>query len=184
MINQMNFINKRSDSARERADFARAWVFSILVLLLLLLEAGYVRAADVDDPAPGFKLETLDGQQVKYDDIRGNKPLFIVFWATWCPVCKEEVPALKSLYGQFKDRGLEFLAVNVGINDSAKKAARYVDKYGITYPVAFDNGSAVTKKYGVMGTPTIVIVDRGGTIRYFSAAVPTDLGDHFDSLMQ
>jgi len=184
MKNQRSFINKQSDSVRERAGFARAGFFSILVLSLLLLQAGYVRAAAVEDRAPGFNLETLDGTQVAYDDIRGNKPLFIVFWATWCPVCKEEVPALKSLYDQFKERGLEFLAVNVGINDSAKKAGRYVEKYGITYPVAFDNGSAVTKKYGVMGTPTIVIVDKGGTIRYFSAAVPTDLDDHFDSLMQ
>ena len=79
---------------------------------------------------------------------------------------------------------MDFLAIDVGINDSQKKVVRYVKKYGIDYPVAFDSGSKITKLYGVMGTPTIMIVDRSGFVKFKGAAVPDDLGDHFDNLLE
>jgi peroxiredoxin len=144
---------------------------------------GPARAVDVDELVPDFELSTLGGGSFSYGDIKGEKPLFLVFWATWCSECKREVPRLKEVYSRFNPKGLSFLAVNVGVNDSADRAGRYVKKYGLTYPVAFDEGSRITREFGVMGTPTVIIVDRQGVVRYRSSAVPEDLGEHYDDLV-
>lgn len=141
-------------------------------------------AVNVEDAAPSFEINTIDGKRFSTEDVVGNAPLFLVFWATWCPVCKEEIPKLQDIYSTFRPRGMEVLAVNVGINDSEEKVLRYIKKYGLDYPVAFDNGSRITRSYGVLGTPTIVIVDRRGVVRYSGASVPDDLDDHFRDLME
>lgn len=142
-----------------------------------------VHAIDVGDAAPPFELETLDGRKVNYNEIKGKKPMLLVFWATWCPACKEEIPRLKSVYSDFKSKGLSFLAINVGINDSVKKAEKYVEKHGIDYPVAYDEGSSVTRIYRVHGTPTVMVLDKNGIVRYRSSSAPQDLSKHFDALL-
>lgn len=156
----------------------------VTACILLLTCAGAAFAVEVGDAAPDFEIKTEAGKLFRMEEVKGKSPVFLVFWATWCPVCKEEIPKLKEIYSTFKPRGMDFLAINVGINDSQKKVVRYVKKYGIDYPVAFDSGSKITKLYGVMGTPTIMIVDRSGFVKFKGAVVPDDLGDHFDNLLE
>lgn len=127
---------------------------------------------------------TIDGQRAALEDYTGKRPLLLVFWATWCPACKEEIPKLKETYATFTPRGLGFLAINVGINDSLNKAAEYRKRHGLPYPVAFDEGSRITRAYRVVGTPTILIVDRQGIIRYRGSLVPPDLEQHFPRLVE
>lgn len=155
---------------------------SLAFFLTILVDPSH--ALEVGDEVPSFKIKTVDGKSFEMDKLRGKSSLFLVFWATWCPVCKEEIPKVKSLYLSFNPKGMEFLAINVGINDSEKKVIKYKKKYGLDYPTAFDAGSVVTKSFGVMGTPTIIIVDRQGVVRYKGGAVPDNLGDHFEQLME
>lgn len=163
----------------------RGWT---LAILLALLQGGNplepAEAAFVGERAPEFALQTLDQRPIGLQDFRGKQPLLLVFWATWCPACKEEIPKLKEVYAAYGPRGLGFLAVNVGINDSLQKATEYRKRHGLPYPMAFDEGSRVTRAYRVVGTPTILIVDRQGIIRYRGAAVPQDLDRHFPRLVE
>jgi peroxiredoxin len=161
----------------------RAGVF-LLSMALSGIPWGSVEAAFVGERAPEFALLTIDGQRATLGDYTGKRPLLLVFWATWCPVCKEEIPKLKALYATFTPRGLGFLAINVGINDSQEKATEYRERHTLPYPVAFDEGSHVTRAYRVVGTPTMIIVDRHGTIRYRGSAVPHDLDRHFSRLWE
>ena len=155
--------------------------FLALFALALALPGGAL-AAFVGKPAPDYTLKTLDGETVRGKDMVGKKPVMMVFWATWCPVCEEGIPGIKRIHERLAPRGLEVVAVNVGVNDSEGKARKYVGKYGIDYPVAFDRGSEVTRKFGIRGTPTVVIVDAGGIVRYRSAGLPEDLEERFDDL--
>lgn len=155
---------------------------TVIVILFLLTANSY--AIEVGSPAPDFNLKTLEGKDIRLSDYKGKNPVYLVFWATWCPVCEEEIPNLKAIYSRFQSKGLIMLAVNVGINDSAKKAAMYKEKHKLPYPVLFDNDSSVTKLYGVMGTPTMIILDKKGIIRYRASVVPDDLDKHFDKLME
>jgi peroxiredoxin len=154
------------------------------IILLLLVAATPAWSLGVGEAAPDFKLTTLDGKPVTLADYKGKKPLMLVFWATWCPVCKKEIPQINRMAADFGPKGLAVLAVNVGVNDSAAKAAAYRDKYGLDYPVAFDEGSTVTRAFGVAGTPTILIADKNGIVRYRGSAVPEDLTDHFTKLLE
>ncbi|MBI5749870.1 MAG: TlpA family protein disulfide reductase [Nitrospinae bacterium] len=154
------------------------------LIILIFFFAPYSYATETGNPAPDFSLKTLEGRDVRLSDYKGKNPVYIIFWATWCPACKEEIPKLKEIYSQFQSKGLTMLAINVGINDSAKKAALYKEKHSLPYPVLFDNDSLVTKLYNVIGTPTMVIIDKKGIIRYRSSATPDDLDRHFDRLIE
>lgn len=160
----------------------RLW--SVLLVIALLAAPALGRAAAVGQAAPEFTLTTMDGVEFSGGNASGKSPVMMVFWATWCPVCREEIPGVKELYARFAPKGLKLIAVNVGVNDSVKRMEKYVKKYDITYPVAFDTGSKVTRRFGVQGTPTVIIVDAKGIVRYRSAALPDDLGEHFDALMK
>lgn len=154
------------------------------ILMLLLVAATPAWSVGVGEAAPDFRLKTLDGKPVGLADFKGKKPMMLVFWATWCPACKKEIPQVNRLAADFGPKGLAVLGVNVGVNDSAAKALAYRDKYGLDYPVAFDEGSIVTHAFGVAGTPTVLIADKNGIVRYRGAEVPEDLASHFARLME
>ena len=75
------------------------------------------------------------------------------------------------------------LAINTSVNDSIKKVKHYIGKHGLSYAVAYDTGRKVTKLYRVMGTPTQVVIDINGVIRYRSAETPDDLAKHLKRLL-
>lgn len=161
-----------------------AWVrISMIMICMLLVGQGSVRAAEVGEPSPEFQFQTINGQQVSFSELKGEKPIFLVFWATWCRTCKDEIPVLNELYKKFSVMGMEFLAVGVGINDSEARVKRFAMKNNLSYPVAFDAGGKITKEFGIFGTPTVLVIDREGIIRYRDSNLPADLEDHFASLM-
>ncbi|MFH1156158.1 MAG: TlpA disulfide reductase family protein [Pseudomonadota bacterium] len=159
---------------------------SIVLVSLVFVSAffqAFALAAEVGEESPEFQFRTLDGVHVRFCDLKGEKPVFLVFWATWCRSCKEEVPAINELYEKFASKGMEFLAVGVGINDSETRVKKFASKHNLSYPVAFDPDGMESKKFGVLGTPTILVIDKGGVIRYRASIVPEDLERHFSSLM-
>lgn len=149
-------------------------------LLTLLVLAVSLFAVNVGDTAPAFSGKTITGEKVTSETAT---PKMYVFWATWCHACKEEIPSVQKLYDEFNPQGLDVVAVNVGVNDSEKRASKFAAKYKMNYPILFDTGSTITRKYGVQGTPTIIIVDANGVVRYRDHSVPTNLGEHFESLL-
>lgn len=150
----------------------------MLVICFLLLAAGPAWSAGVGAPAPDFRLSTLEGKPVGLADFKGQ-PLLLVFWATWCPTCREEVPRINRIAAEYGPKGLAVLAINVGSNDSPDKAAKFRDRHQMAYPVAFDQGSRVTRAFGVFGIPTILLVDRQGGIIYRGVTAPADMAAYF-----
>ena len=129
--------------------------------------------AELGDKAPNFSAKTLAGQPVSLlHSNMGEKPVLLIFWATWCPNCKREIPDVSDLYKEMGDR-LSILAINIGINDTADKAGKYKYKHSMKYPVIFDEGSHITNTYKIIGTPTQIIVGTNGTIRYRGIKTPT-----------
>ena len=155
----------------------------IFFLILLVLPITVFAAVQPGDTMPNFSLTTMKGETIDYANIRGKEPIMLIFWATWCPLCREEVPHLNDLYSKLGPKGMRFIGINVGINDSVAKAERYAQKYKIKYPLFFDEGSLLSKKFRVLGTPTILIVDRHGIIQFRGNAVPDNLEQAFKMLM-
>jgi peroxiredoxin len=110
-----------------------------------------------------FGLVDLDGSPIRLADLRGH-PVWINFWATWCPPCQEETPVLQRVFETHEAEGLVVLAISVQ-ESSPEDVRRYVETYGLTYRVGFDATSAVFKTYRAYGLPTQLFLDRDGIIR-------------------
>jgi len=78
---------------------------------------------------------------------------------------------------------IEFIGINVGINEREKGVRGYVKEKNLTFTIIYDENQKVTKTFGVMGTPTHIITDRKGFVRYRDAKFPEDLEDHMKELL-
>ena len=112
--------------------------------------------------APGFLLRTLDGQNHTLEQHRG-KVVMINFWATWCPPCVREMPAMQRLYQEFRAKGFEIVAISLdqGNPDDVRD---FVQKLSLTYPVVLDAEQKTKGLYRVRALPTTFLVDRKGRV--------------------
>ena len=94
-------------------------------------------------------------------DLQG-KVVFLNFWATWCGPCRDEMPSMEALYTQYKDKGLEIIAVNV--RESSKEVLAFMNEYSLSFPAVLDSDGRVSNSYGIQAIPTSFIIDREGKI--------------------
>ena len=108
-----------------------------------------------------FELQDLSGATRSLSDYRG-KVVFLNFWATWCGPCRFEMPSMETLYQRFKAKGLVIVAVN--LQEDRNSVQRFVDEYGLSFPVLLDTTGRVGATYGARSIPTTYIVDRDGFV--------------------
>lgn len=113
--------------------------------------------------APDFALKTADGTEVRLSALRGRVVL-LNFWATWCPPCLQEEPALESLARQLRAQPFSILAVSVD-NDWQTVRAHFPNGSPLT--VLLDTPKTVPAQYGTQKFPETFLIDRAGNIRYF-----------------
>lgn len=140
------------------------------ILMLAAFAALLGAAPAATDTAQKFSLPGLDGKDVKLEDSLGKGYVVLNFWAKWCSSCEEEVPQLAALMKSPGADKAAFIGVNVG--DSAEKAKKFADKFKYPYRVALDKDKAVAKKYGVLGLPVTLIVDKAGKIVFRGSRPP------------
>jgi len=119
-----------------------------------------------------FTLPALDGEPVALNQFLGKKPVLLVFWATWCPECREAIPSLNALHagplgGKLQILGLDTL-------ESRKKVSAAVKAHQILYPILLDEGGKVARAYDVVGIPTYVLISREGQVVYRDHVLPGD----------
>ena len=114
--------------------------------------------------APGFTLTTLDQDSLSLEDLRGQA-VILNFWASWCPPCQEEMPAMQSVYETFKDQGLQIVAVNLAFQDSTEAAQSFVDELSLTFPVVMDEDGDVARQYRISALPTTFFIDAEGVVQ-------------------
>ena len=115
--------------------------------------------------APDFTLDTLDGNKITLSELRG-KIVVINMWATWCPPCRAETPALEKSYEQYKDSGAVILGVDLTNQDSLSDVKAFVREFSLTYPILLDrDGSVSDTLYQIKGLPSTFFVNREGIIR-------------------
>ena len=151
----------------------RNHILTILVALLMFVFLPCtVPAVQQGQMLVPFKGNDLEGKPIDLAQIIGTKPVMLVFWASWCPSCKTEVPKINQLAGKFRSRGMEFIAVNVGYNDSVERAQAFARNTGMTYPAIFDGSGKITERYQLQGVPTILIADKKGKVLFRNFATP------------
>jgi len=133
-------------------------------LTLAAVCASAALAASSAAPAPGFSLSGRGGKTIDLSQYKGQV-VMINFWATWCGPCRQEMPLLEDIYKKYKPMGFTLIGVNVEPATGDPEAWLSKLPKPVTFPVAFDVDSKVSKLYKVAGMPTTVFIDRKGNVR-------------------
>jgi peroxiredoxin len=156
-----------------------AWTIALPVLVVLIamtagivmvvtnrqsnpvwVAAGYAR---VGGTAPNFTSVDLSGKKVSLSDFSA-RPVLLTFWATWCTVCRQELPALQVLQEQYRSDGLAVLAMNYR-ESSNDRMRQYLAGLNVALESVIDPGGSIASAYGVdVGLPVNVLVDTAGRV--------------------
>lgn len=123
---------------------------------------------EVGDAVPEFALTDLEGREWSRESLMGSVYI-LQFTASWCSVCRKEMPHLESrVWQRFKGEGLQLLGVD--LDEPAAKVQGLVDDTGVTYPVCLDPGGALFNTITVpkAGVTRNVVVDREGHIAFLT----------------
>ena len=121
--------------------------------------------AIVNGPAPDIPLTLVDGEPLRLSDYRG-RVVFVNFWATWCPPCIDELPALQDFAADQGTGGAVVLAVNSV--ESADQIQTYLEANAISLPdvpVVLDPEAALYRALGIVRLPTTWVIDAEGVLR-------------------
>jgi peroxiredoxin len=116
---------------------------------------------------PDFELENITGESIRLSDFDG-RIVVLNLWATWCPPCRDEVPALVRLQEEFGDRSIQVIGVSLDENGARSKVAEFAESFGVNFPTPVDDGR-VQEKYGPLSViPTTYFLDRERNIRFYA----------------
>jgi len=124
--------------------------------------------------AKGFSIPSLDasGGTINLADYKG-KVVLLDFWATWCPPCRSELPALNRMYDELKSKDFVLIGMTVdqGSIESVKKA---VAKFNVTYPMGLAGADAQSAYGGIRAVPTKFLLDKNGDVKQRYVGVVSD----------
>lgn len=119
--------------------------------------------SDLNEPLPNLPFTTLDGRMGTTEGLRG-KVVLVNFWATWCPYCRHEMPAMQDFYKDYQAKGFEILAFSV--DDDPAKVESFLRENGYTFPALMANAEQRRAFGDVSRLPTSFILDRNGRLRH------------------
>jgi len=136
--------------------------------------------------APAFSLPSLDGDTVNLADHLGKDVIVLDFWASWCPPCRQAMPAVAAVATQYRDKAVAVFGVNLG--ESAATARAFLSSAGLEHlPVLLDETGTVGEQYGARSIPRLVVIDKDGNIRHvhvgYSSNLQSTLGKSIDALL-
>jgi thiol-disulfide isomerase/thioredoxin len=140
--------------------------FTARVAVLLSMFGGLAPAALAAEVGDQARLETvrIDGKPLSLDQLKG-KVVMVNFWATWCGVCRGEMPGWQKFYDANRDRGFELIAMS--IDDDLADIKKHLKERSFTFPVAWRWDDRTDDDFGdVIGTPTLYVLDRTGKVAW------------------
>ena len=152
----------------DRRAFVKKWTPSPLTLILLGLIAWlwFRPPADVSDEnhvVPPWQVTLTDGRELTSDVLKG-KVVLVNFWATWCPYCRKEMPAIERFLKDYHGKNFEVVAISV--DDPPEKIAAWMKDKGYAFSAAPTNASVTAAFGSASSVPTSFILDTDGHIRH------------------
>ncbi|MHB8139568.1 MAG: TlpA family protein disulfide reductase [Smithellaceae bacterium] len=111
--------------------------------------------------ASDFVLKDLNSKDIKLSDYKG-KVILLNFMTTWCPNCLASIPKLKAMHARYFEKGL--IIININIQETPRLMVAYSKKHNLPYSTLLDPEGTISKSYGVLGVPVMVLIDRDGRI--------------------
>ncbi len=113
-------------------------------------------------PAPAFTLPSVDGGLVSLADYKDKKNVLLVFWATWCAPCQQEIPMLCELHKEYGDKGLAVVGIS---SDASLKAVKmYLKKNTLPYINLHDVKQEAGRAYDARSIPYTLLIDKSGRV--------------------
>ena len=125
---------------------------------------GFIPAPRQGFLAPEFALYSNQQELVNFGDLKG-KPVIINFWASWCPPCRAEMPAIEKVSQDYSQKGLVILAVNATNQDDLQDIQAFVQELDLSFPILFDELGSVNQLYQVSALPTTFFINAEGFIQ-------------------
>lgn len=115
-----------------------------------------------DNQAPDFSVPTLDGSTFRLNDHleRSGEPVLLNLWASWCPPCRAEMPAINEAAARHPN--VEF--VGVAVQDDPVAAEEFAREIGVSYTIGFDDREEVSAAYETFGLPMTYLISPEGII--------------------
>jgi peroxiredoxin len=131
--------------------------------------------------AEDFALATPEGGTFRLAEHRG-KVVMVNFWATWCPPCLEEMPAMDRLYREHREAN--FVLVAVSVDADPKKVTPFVTQHKLTFPIGLDPKMDLANAYAVRALPSSFLVGRDGNLAALAIGPRVWDGDAAHSLVE
>jgi cytochrome c biogenesis protein CcmG, thiol:disulfide interchange protein DsbE len=126
-------------------------------------------------PAPAFSLPALDGRTVSLADYRGRN-VVLSFWASWCGPCRMEAPLLRTFYQRTHKAHADYELLAISLDETREAAQAAASELKMPFPVLLDSTGKVGQEYRVEGIPTLMVIDKTGTVRYSSVGFDMTMG--------
>jgi peroxiredoxin len=143
-------------------------IFSLLLIIAvgLLPLAAVAGAAEIDKPAPLFKLKGIDGKDYNLESFKGKKAVVVMFIATRCPYSNAYNERMVQLYDDYNKKGVAVIGINSNNTEPLDNVKQHAEEHKFAFPVLKDEGNAVADAYGAQFTPEIFVLDSDLTLRY------------------
>jgi thiol-disulfide isomerase/thioredoxin len=144
-------------------------IIGIMLMLLLNEKSALASSTDlsavpveVDYGSPELNLHDLAGAPVSLSIFQGQIVL-VNLWATWCPPCREEMPALQAFYEEYKSDG--FVLIGINQEETRDVVEPFVKEFGLSFPVWLDEGYLAQREFNTVSLPSSYVIDRKGRVR-------------------
>jgi peroxiredoxin len=210
-IDDMSGVEERPQNRREWSGVLRSFVLPLLIVATIVGVLFYVEqqrgggsnagdgafgvvelpaeknttgrspSTEIGRAAPDFLLETPDGGQLRFSDLRG-KPVIVNFWASWCTPCRKEMPEIVRAYTEHQAAGLQIVAVD--LQENAEQVRSFADEFGMTFPIVIDRTGSVGAAWRiggpVQGIPSSYFIDADGVVRarVFGPMTEQEIAEH------
>lgn len=149
-------------------------IFRSVILAILLIAIVYALVTNitadrtiykVGDKAPDFQLNQVNNynelETIRLSDYQG-KGVMLNFWGTWCKPCEAEMPYMQELYPEYKEKGIEIIAVSLDATEFV--VDKFIDKYDLTFPIPHDTKDQVRDLYKIGPIPSTFFINPEGEI--------------------
>jgi peroxiredoxin len=163
-IHMSYFMNDETSNRNKKIINRVGIAFLIVAGLVLFNSMFYNNLISTGKTAPAWKLQRANGplNSLSLSDLKG-KTVIMDFWSTTCPPCLMEIPILKRVAADYKDKNLVVVGVSVG-GDSLEKINAFTKRKKIDYPIVVDVTGFVANKYKITSLPTMYIINSKGKI--------------------
>lgn len=159
------------------------FIIQSLFISVVSVSGGAAQATGLDQRILDLPITLISGKTVTLGQYKGQKPVYLKFWASYCVECIQQMPHLQHTYEKYRDK-VEVIAVNIGVNDDAAMVAATQKKFGLTMPVAIDQSGELARAFNLIATPYHVLINQQGQVAHAEYVHTEETDRHIALLAQ